>query len=604
MAETVIFEEQTLTFPMSDDTGTLELYPAPFTLSLGEVYRVMWNGVEHQLICIPNDLYGGAPYITDIVTDEENNYVSGTFKIGYASPELTGQENGAVLMMAIGITETYTISVSHIETEALFPYQEVGFSTESAYGVPACGLEFGVGIDAFDVTVGESYLVAWNGAVYDVVAQDVSSLAPSSLMGSETFALGNFGPFVGGDDTGEPFAIAYVPDDSVLFLSVTDTESTIHSVGIFKMVATKDSTGSEETEEDPVLLLDHYTIDGFVDTGDGVYGVEINPAICTLVEGETYTVIWDDEPPQVCTCSTVLVNNIGYEVIGNVGLLGGEDTGESFLLASVTLSGETIATGNVAIASNTNASHTLTLYKGVYQEEEDSGSEEEPNPETQEGIVLKDRNGNDVAYYGIETVTFDTTTEGKQQVYTKGEAVEELEIIPDFSEGDQTVTAGDNTLIKSATIVAPADLSPENVRKGKEIAGVTGEFIGDTEAVVVGTSEDDYELTFANDDTIEVTPSTEDKVLSSVTIKKPENLLPENIAKDIEIAGVVGTYASNVELEGDFLPYVAYNINLDTMELTICAIKFSKLYEDTGSYDVNIPDTFGDFTVIIDSEGV
>lgn len=49
------------------------------------------------------------------------------------------------------------------------------------------------------------------------------------------------------------------------------------------------------------------------------------------------------------------------------------------------------------------------------------------------------------------------------------------------------------------------------------------------------------ELDFSAGDTQEVTPS-EGAVLDGVTINRPETLVPGNIAKDVDIGGVIGTY--------------------------------------------------------------
>lgn len=129
-------------------------------------------------------------------------------------------------------------------------------------------------------------------------------------------------------------------------------------------------------------------------------------------------------------------------------------------------------------------------------------------------IVLKDRNGSNVTYAGIETVTFDTTTEGVQATYTKGVAVEDLEIIPDFSGGDMAVSAAEGTLVKSAVIRKPV-----------------------TEEVAVG---EDIPMDFSGG-TMEILPSAADRFLSRVTVAKPEALIPENIAEGVDIGGIIGT---------------------------------------------------------------
>lgn len=54
-----------------------------------------------------------------------------------------------------------------------------------------------------------------------------------------------------------------------------------------------------------------------------------------------------------------------------------------------------------------------------------------------------------------------------------------------------------------------------------------------------------------------VSPSTDDKVLSQVTIQKPQTLVPGNIAEGVDIAGVVGTMSSGGGT------YIQYTLNDD-----------------------------------------
>lgn len=149
-------------------------------------------------------------------------------------------------------------------------------------------------------------------------------------------------------------------------------------------------------------------------------------------------------------------------------------------------------------------------------------------------IVLKDRDGEDVTYSGIETVTFDTPTEGEQATFTFGVEMTGVEVPLSMADGDQQLAVPDGYLVKAATIKKPETLVPENIRNGTTVAGVVGEFIGDTEETAV-------ELYMADGDQT-VLPSADGKVLSKVVITKPETLIPENIAKDVEIGGVVGTH--------------------------------------------------------------
>ena len=89
-------------------------------------------------------------------------------------------------------------------------------------------------------------------------------------------------------------------------------------------------------------------------------------------------------------------------------------------------------------------------------------------------IILFDRKGNEVTHEGIETITFDTTTEGEQATFTEGVAVEGVEIIPDFSSGDMPVDAETGTLMRSVTVRKPESLKPENILAYQNIAGIFG----------------------------------------------------------------------------------------------------------------------------------
>lgn len=214
-----------------------------------------------------------------------------------------------------------------------------------------------------------------------------------------------------------------------------------------------------------------------------------------------------------------------------------------------------------------------------------------------EGIILKGPDGKDAAYYGIETIAFDTTTEGKQQVFTKGVAVEGLEIVPDFTGGDMPISADNDMLVKSAVIRKPDDLSSENIRKGKNVAGIEGNFIGDTEELIIGEAEGETPLNFAEVGQVTFAPSTDDKVFSQVTVKKPEMLMPENIAEGVEIAGVVGAFKGG-GLE-DLMRYFQCQIDPVAGTITLYQIHYDLIYADTGSYDVTIPDKLGGLDVII-----
>lgn len=149
-------------------------------------------------------------------------------------------------------------------------------------------------------------------------------------------------------------------------------------------------------------------------------------------------------------------------------------------------------------------------------------------------IVLKDINGNE-ATYSRDKIMVDTA-EGGTQIFSEGEAVENVPITLYLSDGDQTVTAPDGMLVKSAIILKPENLKPENIAKDVDIAGVVGEFEGGIgEEVTVA-------LNMANGNQV-IVPTDDRKTLSKVTVTKPGTLIPENIKKGVSIGGVSGEYA-------------------------------------------------------------
>lgn len=192
-----------------------------------------------------------------------------------------------------------------------------------------------------------------------------------------------------------------------------------------------------------------------------------------------------------------------------------------------------------------------------------------------EGIVLKDRNGNNVAYYGIETVTFDTTTEGKQQTFTKG-IKEDKTVALDMAAGDLVVEPDADKLFGKVTVTKPETLTPENIRNGVEIGGILGTLIGDTE-------EQTLALAMADGDMV-IEPSEAGKVLSKVTIQKPETLVPENIAEGVNIGGLAGIFKGGAVAENDinFFDYDGTLLHSYTIEDANNLTELPKLPEQPG----------------------
>lgn len=263
------------------------------------------------------------------------------------------------------------------------------------------------------------------------------------------------------------------------------------------------------------------------DEGTGPY---LTDGLFTLTEGENYTIVINGTK-YTGKAVTATVTGMGEVVgIGNAdALTGGAGNGEPYA-AGFAPAGADASTFILAWLDTATAAeaYTVSLYEGVEEEEPDTPAEEETSGAN---IVLYDRNGNPVTYEGIETVSFNTA-EGDVATYTHGTATDEVAVALDLSAGNQTVTPAEADFMKTVVIEKPDTLLPENIKRGVEIAGVAGELIGEGVSKEVALSLAD------GDQTVEADPET---LMSEVIIKKPETLLPENIAKDVEIAGVVGT---------------------------------------------------------------
>lgn len=92
--------------------------------------------------------------------------------------------------------------------------------------------------------------------------------------------------------------------------------------------------------------------------------------------------------------------------------------------------------------------------------------------------------------------------------------------------------------LSDVTVTKPDNLDAQNIKKGVDIAGVTGTYDPQPSLEVVDVKPAVLPMT--------VVPDTDYDGLKQVNIEKPDNLNSENIKKDVNIAGVVGTYEGSV----------------------------------------------------------
>lgn len=208
------------------------------------------------------------------------------------------------------------------------------------------------------------------------------------------------------------------------------------------------------------LIFAERTIEGFTyESGVGFYMIGTT-APFALELGKTYRVVWDGEE-FVCKSYTGDYLQVGMmcHYLGNEMFLTGQSTEiiEPFVI-SYTPESNWIA----LVATDANSSHTVALYELTESEDEDEGI----------GIILKDRDGNDEVYTGVEAVKM-STSDGGTVTFIKGEKVTKA-VDLDFSEGDMLVTPESGKLFEEVTIQKPENLVPENVKKDVEVAGVIG----------------------------------------------------------------------------------------------------------------------------------
>lgn len=141
-----------------------------------------------------------------------------------------------------------------------------------------------------------------------------------------------------------------------------------------------------------------------------------------------------------------------------------------------------------------------------------------------------------------------------ERVASSGKTEEELTVTADFSDGDQVITPDEGKTLSQVTVEKPSTLIDSNIKNGIEIAGITGSYVGggitpETKTVTLDLSLGDQT----------VLPTSASYLMEEVTITKPATLVDSNIKKDVNIAGVVGTYEA---------PTPTGNINITDTQVT------------------------------------
>lgn len=285
--EIVILEETTYD---GFEDGAYYISPAPFVLTEGKTYQVIWDGTEHTCVCII-DPDSGLPVISDLVLDENYSPINGTFTIAYGSPEFTGAEDDAMMMVAYDLSSedffdivntSHTVAIKELAKIEILP--KTTYSDFIRHTVIGRYVQYDHSL-SFAPVVGETYIVVWDGKTFTCTAQDGSSFVEGA-----TF-IGNAADLeLGLSGNKEPFIIGGTPDSPMNIFALNDTEATEHTVAIYQQSASG-SKGLPVITEDTTFYavydkeLRHYTASFYVN-GE-LQGTQ------TVAYGETAT------PPEI-----------------------------------------------------------------------------------------------------------------------------------------------------------------------------------------------------------------------------------------------------------------------------------------------------------------
>lgn len=272
------------------------------------------------------------------------------------------------------------------------------------------------------------------------------------------------------------------------------------------------------------VVFEEQTITGFTTQGS-LYSADWE-ATFTPVGGEKYTVLWDGEE------YTYTAVDGGDGLIG----IGEMEIPNPFGIVFVPGSYSNLSIDLFTFVTvSTDESHTVAIYHVVEEKK----------------LIIKDPHGDDVEYPQRGMLRLNTSD--GTVLYSKGQALENVAVELDFSDGDQNVKAPDGYLVKSAIIAKPADCVPENILKDKNIGNIVGTL--ELPEQVETTIDPDFS---AGD--MVVTPES-GQAFNSVTVTKPANLLPENIKKDEVVAGIVGTLEAGGGGGDDKCVFMCFNVN-------------------------------------------
>ena len=158
-------------------------------------------------------------------------------------------------------------------------------------------------------------------------------------------------------------------------------------------------------------------------------------------------------------------------------------------------------------------------------------------------IELAKQSGNDVTQYASASVRSASVSLNTPTVDANGLITASATIDTSGWIGSAPSSATKQLSTQAATTITPTESSQTAVESGKYTTGAVT-----VAAVPSETKTVDLNMASGN----QVVNSSSGKWMTSVTMNKPATLLPENIKKDVNIGGVVGTMESSGGKGGDY----------------------------------------------------
>ena len=219
------------------------------------------------------------------------------------------------------------------------------------------------GLGTEKVISGKPYIVYWNGAKYECTAFEASY----------SVFLGNGSLSGEGDDTGEPFCMEMLTATSAFVMKSNSNTETIkikvetpevvkyHTIDP-NFIPPGNSGGVTSWNDLTDKPFYEEVVEGYIlpeTTLTGTDGQMIITNEFHLQDGQTYTVKWNGTE-YTCAC---IEEEVGLYGLGNLGaMMGGESTGEPFVI----MNGESLGLGDagygVAVALDGSSTATVSIY--------------------------------------------------------------------------------------------------------------------------------------------------------------------------------------------------------------------------------------------------